>query len=90
MSVTVKLAPTLQRLAKIQEVTGVEGQNVRECLQDLKKKAPRITRHLYGKDGHLSWMVMIFVNGERVFNHELDHRTSEGDEIHILLGLAGG
>lgn len=90
ISINIKLAPILQKSADNQEIIEVMGQNALECLQDLAIKVPLVRRWLYEKDGQIGHYVMLFVNGERIFNYELTTRINEGDEIYLMLGIAGG
>lgn len=90
MSINIRLAPLLQKSANNQEIIEVNGQNPLECLQDLAGKVPLVRRWLYEKDGQIGHYIMIFVNGERIFNYEYANQINEGDEIYVMLGIAGG
>jgi molybdopterin converting factor small subunit len=90
MSINIKLAPALQKSANNQEIIEVNGQNTLECLQDLARKVPLVRRWLFEKDGQIGHYVIVFVNGERIFNYEYSTQINKGDEIYIMLGIAGG
>ena len=90
MSINIKLAPLLQKSANNQEIIEVKGHNPLECLEDLTRRIPLVSRWLYEKDGQIGHYVMIFINGERIYNYELTTQVKAGDEIYLMLGIAGG
>jgi molybdopterin converting factor small subunit len=82
--------PLLQELAKDQEIVEIEGENVGECLWNLDKKIPGMAENLFDRNGKLLKHIEIFVNGKTAFPNELTTVVTDGDEISLLILLAGG
>jgi len=61
--------------------------NVSSCLDTLKVKYPELGSKLYDKDGNLARFVHVFVNGRKAL---LDDVLIQGDEVLILIAVAGG
>lgn len=90
MSVRIRVHPLLQELAEDQDIVEVEGKNVGECLWDIDKKFPGMAENLFDRNGKLLKHIEIFVNGKTAFPNELVTMVTDGDEISILMLLAGG
>ncbi len=90
MSSTVKLAPLLRKSAGGQETVEVNASSPLESLADLERQFPSVRRWLYDKQGDLRPEVIFFVNGERVFPEELSRPLGDGDEVYLMLAIAGG
>jgi molybdopterin converting factor small subunit len=80
----------LQELANGQEIVEVEGGDVGECLWNLDKMFPGMAENIFDRNSKLRKDVEIFVNGKTAFPHELATIVADGDEISILVLLAGG
>ena len=90
MGARIRIHPLLCDLAHNQEIVGVEGRNVGECLADLEKKFPGMSEHIFDRAGKLQSQIEILINGGRVFQNELTAPVHDGDELSILMLLAGG
>ena len=90
MSVRIRVHPLLQEMAKDQDIVEIEGENVGECLWNLDKKFPGMAENLFDRSGKLLKHIEIFVNGKTAFPNELATVVTDGDEISILILLAGG
>ena len=90
MSTTVKLAPLLRKSTDGQEFIEVYASIPIECLGDLERQFPDVGRWLYDKQGNLRPEVIFFVNGERVFSEDLTKPLQDGDEMYLMLAIAGG
>ena len=91
MSVKINLHPNLSLFfTDGQEVVEVNGSTVGQCLDDLVKQFPRIKQGLFSKDGRLLNYVDIYVNGESSYPEELAKPVKDGDELYIMLIIAGG
>jgi molybdopterin converting factor small subunit len=62
----------------------------RWCLGDLERQFPDVRRWLYDKQGELRPEVIFFVNGERAFTKDLGSPLQDGDEVYLMLAVAGG
>lgn len=90
MSVKVTIPQFLQSFTDGKEVAYVSGSTVGECLNELTRQFPDIKTLLFDKDGKLLQRVDIYVNGKSSYPEELAKQVSEGDELYILLVIAGG
>ena len=90
MSIKVNVHPVLQNYTNDQDAVQVNGTTVGECLNDLVKQFPGIERGLFNKQGKLLNYVDIYVNLQSSFPEELAKPVKDGDEIQIVLMIAGG
>ncbi len=90
MRVNVKLAPILCKSTGGLELVEVKGANPLECLRDLELQFPSVRRWLYDQQGEFRSEVLFFVNGVRTFADELPQQLDDGDEVFIMLAIAGG
>ena len=89
MSVTVKVPSLLRKYTNGQELLEVPGYSPMECLNNLVVQFPSIRRWLYDKQGEVRPQVWFFVNGERINADELTNPLNDGDELLIMLAVAG-
>ncbi len=68
----------------------VEGNTVGECLNHLTKQFPGMEKALFAKKDKLLNVVEVFVNHATAYPNELIKPVKNGDEIHLLVMLAGG
>ncbi len=67
------------------------GGTVAECLEDLGRRFPGVRSHLWDQGGGLAPAVSLYVNGDDVrYRSGLDTPLEDGDELRILLPIAGG
>ena len=90
MSITVKLHPILQNLAGGQEVVEVTGHTTGECLEDLESRFPVIKQLIRDKRGQLRRYCEILVNSKSTYPDELTTPVKDGDQIDIMIFVAGG
>jgi molybdopterin converting factor small subunit len=72
------------------EVVPVEGKTVGECLEQLIKQFPGMETALFAKKDKLRNVVEVFVNHATAYPNELLKPVKDGDEINLLVMLAGG
>jgi len=68
----------------------VEGRTVGECLDNLVKKYPGMKKALFKEDKRLANNIEIYVNMASAYPNELEKQVNDGDEIHLVVMLAGG
>ena len=90
MSIKINIHPNLYHLTDNQTTAEVNGNTVGECIKDLIKQFPDIKQGLFDKNGKLLNHVDIYVNLESSYPEELAKPVNDGDELHIVLVLAGG
>jgi molybdopterin converting factor small subunit len=71
-------------------VVTAEGTTVGECLNHLIKQFPGMEKALFAKKDKLLNVVEVFVNHAAAFPNELTKPVKDGDDITLLVMLAGG
>lgn len=90
MSVRVNIHKTHRQFTDGLDVVEVEGQTVGDCLGNLVRQFPSLKEALFDKKGRLLNVTEVYVNMESAYPEELAKKVQEGDEIHIVVMLAGG
>jgi len=90
MSVEVELSSILARYTNNQLVAKVKGSTVGECLDNLVKKFPNLKKFLFNKQGKLSNVFDVYVNGESAYPQELTKPVKNGDKLNIVFIIYGG
>jgi molybdopterin converting factor small subunit len=90
MSVNIHIHKTHRQFTNGLEMVAVEGRTVGECLNHLIKQFPRMEKALFAKKDKLLNVVEVFINHETAYPNELIKPVKDGDEIHLLIMLAGG
>jgi molybdopterin synthase sulfur carrier subunit len=90
VSVKIKLPHSLAKLADGQAVVEVSGNSVGQCLEQLARRFPGLKKRLFEKDGSLSRILEIYVNGESTYPDDLATPVKDGDEIDSLVRISGG
>jgi molybdopterin converting factor small subunit len=72
------------------EVVLAEGNTVGECLNNLIRQYPGMEKALFAKKDKLLNVVEVFLNHAPAYPNELMKPVKDGDEIHLLVMLAGG
>jgi molybdopterin converting factor small subunit len=90
MPVNVHIHTTHRQFTNGVEVVAVEGKTVGECLEHLIKQFPGMERPLFAKKGKLHNHVEVYVNHASAHPNELVKSVKEGDDIHLVVMLAGG
>jgi molybdopterin converting factor small subunit len=68
----------------------VEGSTVGECIERLVEQYPGMKEGLFDRKGKLRNVVEVYVNNESAYPEELAKSVKDGDEIHLIIMLAGG
>jgi molybdopterin converting factor small subunit len=90
MAVNVHVHVTHRQFTNGLEVVGVEGDTVGECLDHLVKQFPGMEKALFVKKDKLHNVVEIYLNHTSAYPNELAKSVKDGDDIHLLVMLAGG
>ena len=90
MPVQVHIHSTHRQFTNGLEVVAVEGETVGECLGQLVKQFPGMEKALFAKKDKLLNIVEVYLNHASAYPNELVKPVKEGDEIHLVLMLAGG
>jgi molybdopterin converting factor small subunit len=90
MPVRVNIHTTHRQFTNGLEVVSVEGNTVGECLTHLIQQFPGMEKALFAKKDKLLNVVEVFVNHATAYPNELTKPVKDGDEITLLVMLAGG
>ena len=90
MSVKVHIHITHRQFTNGQDMVNVEGNTVGECLTHLIAQFPGMEKALFAKKDKLRNVVEVFVNHATAYPNELLKPVKDGDEINLLVMLAGG
>jgi len=90
MPVKVHLHATHRQFTNGLDVIPVEGNTVGECLSHLVKQFPGMEKALFAKKDKLLNMVEVYLNHVSAYPNELLKPVKDGDEIHLVVMLAGG
>jgi len=84
MPVTIKF----KQFARNRRPVEVNGRTVRECLDDLIRKFPDSKKWLFDKNGEMQ--VLVILNGEDIYQKDLERVVADGDELELVLIVGGG
>ena len=84
MTVKVKFRQFAKRKGPVEAT----GSTVRECLDDVIRQSPDTKRWLFDKNGILQ--VLVLLNGEDVYQKDLNRAVTDGDELQLILIVGGG
>jgi sulfur-carrier protein len=90
MPVKVHVHATHRQYTNGLEVVEVTGGTVGECLNHLIKQYPGMEKALFAKKDKLLNVVEVYVNHTSAHPNELVKPIKDGDEIHLIIMLAGG
>jgi len=90
MSVKVHVHATHRQFTNGLEVVDVQGNTVGECLGQLIKQFPGMEKALFAKKDKLHNIVEVYLNHASAHPNELVKPVKDGDEIHLVIMLAGG
>ena len=88
MSIIVKVSPMLQIYTDNTGTVEVSGVNVRECLDDLSAKYPKLEQSIFDKYGVLK--LVILLNGKPVTANSMGTDVYDSDIIDLFMPVDGG
>ena len=90
MPVKIHIHATHRQFTNGLEVVAVEGNTVGECLNQLIKQFSGMEKALFAKKDKLLNIVEVYINHVSAYPNELAKPVKDGDEIHLIIMLAGG
>ena len=90
MSISINIHKTHREHTDDQETLEVAGQTIGECVEDLIDRYPGMKSAVFDAKGKLLSQIEIYLNMESAYPDELKKPVKDGDEIHIVVMLAGG
>lgn len=90
MPVSVSIPTLLRPLTENEKRVEVEGDTVRELIDQMESRYPGIKARLMDDD-RMHRFVNVYINDNDIrFADELDTRLRDGDDVTILPAVAGG
>ena len=83
MSITIKFPVTLQYLTENKESVETDGNKIGTCLDNVAKQFPELAKIIFKKDGSLSNLITILINGNDAYPDELTKTVKDGDTVNI-------
>ena len=90
MPVNIHIHATHRQFTSGLEVVPVEGGTVGECLNHLAQRFPGMEKALFAKKDKLLNVVEVYINQTSAYPNELSRPVKDGDDIHLVVMLAGG
>lgn len=91
MAVIVRVPTILRNYTGGEAEVSVEGENLREVLNNLEAKFTGIGPRILDENGKIRRFVNVYVNEEDVrFENGLETSTADGSIISVLAAVAGG
>jgi molybdopterin converting factor small subunit len=90
MPVKIHIHATHRQFTNGLEVVAAEGNTVGECLNQLIKQFPGMEKALFAKKDKLLNIAEVYINHVSAYPNELVKPVKDGDEIHLIIMLAGG
>ncbi len=91
MAITVRIPTPLRKYTGGKDEVSVEGNTLRELLQNLEKQYNGIGARIMDEKGAIRRFVNIYLNDEDVrFKDNLDTKLKDGDVVSIIPAIAGG
>ena len=90
MAVKIHVHATHRQFTDGLEVVDVKGNTVGECLNQLVREFPEVEKALFAKKDKLHNIVEVYLNHTSAYPDELAKPVKDGDEIHLVVMLAGG
>jgi len=90
MSVNIHIHKTHRQFTNGLEVAAAEGRTVGECLSHLIKQFPGMEKALFAQKDKLKNTIEVFINDTTAYPNELVKPVKDGDQIHLVVMLAGG
>ena len=90
MSIKINIHRTHRQFTNGLDIVEVDGNTVGACLDDLVRQFPDMGKVLFNKKGKLVNVIEIYLNLKSAYPGELAKQVIDGDNIHIILMIAGG
>jgi molybdopterin converting factor small subunit len=90
MSIKLHLHPEMAHLAGGNYVVETAGSTIGECIEQLIARHPALRDLIFYRDGRLQTFIEIYLNRKTAYPDELNRRVQDGDDIHLIMMIAGG
>jgi molybdopterin converting factor small subunit len=90
MSITLHLHKTHRQYTGGIETLEIEGSTIGDCLDGLIRRFPDMREALFDGKQKLKNQIEIYLNMESAYPDELKKPVKDGDDVYIIVMLAGG
>ncbi len=90
MTVKIHIHVTHRQHTEGQETVDAEGSTVGEALNNFIDRYPGMKKEIFDDKGKLLHYIEIYLNKKSAYPGELEKQIKDGDEIQIIIFLAGG
>jgi molybdopterin converting factor small subunit len=90
VSITINIHKTHREYTDGKENLEVSGETIGDCIENLIERYPEMKNAVFDTKGKLLNQIEIYLNMESAYPNELKKTVKDGDEIHIVVMLAGG
>ena len=90
MSVTIYLHPYMYERADGNESVEARGDTIGACVSHLLEQYPGLHDLIFYKDGSLQSFLEVYINRRAAGPDELSRPVRDGDDIHLIITVAGG
>ena len=90
VSIKLNIHKTHREYTDGKENLEVTGETIGDCIKDLIGRYPGMQQAVFDAKGKLLNQIEIYLNMESAYPDELKKPVRDGDEIHIVVMLAGG
>lgn len=90
MSVKLHIHPFLMHITGNKDLHEVTGITIGECLEDLVGRYPDLREWIFTPEGKLNNMFELYHNMESAMPEGLAQPVRDGDEINLIVVIAGG
>ncbi|MCF6157259.1 MAG: MoaD/ThiS family protein [wastewater metagenome] len=91
MPITVRIPTPLRTLTKGADEVTVEGENIKDLIDNLEANYKGIKERICDSDGQIRRFINFYLNDEDIrFMGDLNTPTKDGDHISIVPAIAGG
>jgi molybdopterin converting factor small subunit len=90
MSLNLHLYSNLPQYAGNKTLVEVDGVTIGQCLNDLVRQYPGLQSRLFDQEGNLRTDVFVSINLRSPGPEPPGRKVKEGDELYLILIVAGG
>lgn len=90
MSVNIELSSAFGLFTDNVLNVNADGKTVREALNSLVQKFPKLKKVLLNEQGDLLQTYDFFINGQNVYPKDMATQLKDGDKLNVLFIIHGG
>ena len=90
MSIRIHLHPEMAHLVGGHYIVETNGNTIGKCIEQLIVRYPALKELVFYRDGRLQNFIEIYLNRKTASPDELSRKVEDGDDIHLIMMIAGG